>query len=66
MKELNDENIYEFVRYQEIKRKLVELRFSNDREAAHIEADELLCEMLKMLGFEDIVLEFDQIPKWYA
>ncbi|EKS1202973.1 hypothetical protein L8O18_06110 [Enterobacter asburiae] len=37
-----------------------------DVEMDHIRADDVLCEMLKTLGFEDVVIEYDAINKWYA
>lgn len=37
-----------------------------DPEIAHVNADEVLCELLKSLGFSDVVKEFKKVPKWYA
>ena len=37
-----------------------------DVEAAHVEADEILCDILDMLGFKDIVEAYNAIEKWYA
>ncbi len=37
-----------------------------DFELVHIEADELLCELLTELGYEDVVNEYKKIGKWYA
>ena len=37
-----------------------------DKEKAHIEADEALCEFLESLGYNDVVRLFRLIPKWYA
>ena len=37
-----------------------------DEEDAHIEADAVLCDLLKELGFEDVVELYEKIPKWYA
>ncbi len=50
----------------EILEKLKELRYEMDTEAAHSDADELLCELLIELGHQDIVDAFNQIDKWYA
>jgi hypothetical protein len=36
------------------------------RELAHIEADEILCQFLVSLGYQDVVDTWDEIPKWYA
>lgn len=39
---------------------------SKDREMAHSVGDDVLCEVLNALGHQDIVEEWEQIPKWYA
>ena len=48
---------------------LTELRShqdSGDTEAAHEAADDVLCELLKSLGYEDVVAEYHRVPKGYA
>jgi hypothetical protein len=37
-----------------------------DTEAAHGNADDILCELLKSLGYEDVVEEWYKVKKWYA
>lgn len=37
-----------------------------DTEAAHIEADELMCEVLSGLGYQAGVDYFHEMNKWYA
>ena len=37
-----------------------------DPEAEHVRADELLCELLKQLGYEKTVTAFEKVFKWYA
>lgn len=37
-----------------------------DAEAAHKEADEILCRVLNELGYGDVVEEWRQVRKWYA
>jgi hypothetical protein len=37
-----------------------------DTEDAHWSADALLCELLKELGLEDVVSEWQEVDKWYA
>jgi hypothetical protein len=37
---------------------------SEDKEAAHIEADQVLCDFLISLGYDDIVEEYIKIDKW--
>lgn len=46
--------------------RLKELQESGDEEYAHGEADDILCDILKYLGFEEIVEAYDKVPKWYA
>lgn len=36
-----------------------------DEVAWHTKADELLCELLRRLGYHEVVKEFESIPKWY-
>ena len=38
----------------------------NDIEINHITADNILCEVLKLLDCDEIVKEYDKISKWYA
>lgn len=39
----------------------------NDPEGDHADADRLLCEWLRQLGYSDIVEAYHSIsPKWYA
>lgn len=37
-----------------------------DREDWHVEADNILCELLDYLGYHDFVEAFEEVPKWYA
>lgn len=37
-----------------------------DTEEAHWDADRLLCEILRELGYGEVVDEYDKIHKWYA
>lgn len=46
--------------------KLKELQDDYDTETAHIKADCILCELLRSLGFDQIVDEYEKIDKWYA
>lgn len=39
---------------------------SGDPEAAHSQADEVLCDLLRQLGHDDVVEAWDAVPKWYA
>lgn len=48
------------------KNQLQEQQLHGDIERAHVEADDILCQLLVELGLEDVVAEFDKIDKWYA
>lgn len=37
-----------------------------DEEIAHREADTLLCEVLRKLGYNELVELYESIDKWYA
>ena len=37
-----------------------------DIEGLHAAADDILCEVLNILGYSDIVQAYDDVPKWYA
>ena len=47
---------------------IVELKEANklDTECAHYKADEILCELLNSLGYQDVVEVYNDIYKWYA
>jgi len=36
-----------------------------DTECAHIKADNILCDLLKDIGFGEVVIEYEKINKWY-
>lgn len=46
--------------------KLRILQEMRDKEIAHCNADDVICDLLKSLGYEDVVKEYDFIDKWYA
>lgn len=46
--------------------KLQSLQGGNDPEIQHYEADEVLCELLEVLGYGDVVAEWEKVDKWYA
>lgn len=37
-----------------------------DTEVAHVDADDVLCQLLSDLGYNDVVMAYRQIGKWYA
>jgi hypothetical protein len=39
---------------------------SRDNEKAHSQADDLLCDLLRTLGYGDVVEAYSKIDKWYA
>lgn len=45
---------------------LKKLQADGDPETCHMAADDILCELLVSLGYEDVVAEYDVIGKWYA
>lgn len=47
-------------------RKLREQQGNGDTEAAHANADDVLCNLLVALGYEDVVAEWRKVEKWYA
>ena len=46
-------------------RKLLDLQNNEDMEYAHLEADNILCELLDSLGYEEVVEAFHDIDKEY-
>lgn len=47
-------------------KELQELQKSGDTEAAHGDADDVLCALLTALGYGDVVSEWERVDKWYA
>lgn len=41
-------------------------QFYKDKELKHAVADELMCEVLRRLGYEKGIQVFDNMDKWYA
>lgn len=52
-------------RQQAIER-LRECQHDGDTEGAHCDADEVLCDLLCALGYQDVVDEYRLVSKWYA
>jgi len=44
----------------------IEDRSHGDPEAAHCQADALLCDLLTGLGYEQLVAIYHKVEKWYA
>lgn len=47
-------------------KKLKKEQQSGDTEDAHLNADDILCKLLKKLGFSNVVDEYIKVDKWYA
>ncbi|WP_428945255.1 hypothetical protein ACQK5W_04025 [Pantoea sp. FN060301] len=46
--------------------KLKVLQNLSDIEVAHANADDVICDLLISLGYEDVIFEYEKIDKWYA
>lgn len=51
---------------EETKDLLRKLQGYDDPEVAHKEADNVLCDFIRYLGYKDIVDEYDLIKKWHG
>ena len=53
---------------EEFKKAMEEIAVNadDDEEMAHMRADELLCDVLKQLGYSEGVKIFEDMNKWYA
>lgn len=51
---------------EEFKNKMQAIADKRDTEEGHIEADDLMCELLKELGYGEGVDIFEGMPRWYA
>jgi hypothetical protein len=38
----------------------------DDFEAGHAKADDILCQLLESLGYQDVVEAFKKVGRWYA
>lgn len=41
-------------------------RYERDLETAHIEADDLICQVMRERGYTAGIEIFERAPKWYA
>lgn len=46
--------------------KILELCMSGSNEQNHMDADDILCELLIQLGYSKTVTAFEAVEKWYA
>ena len=51
---------------EEFKERMQAIADKRDTEGGHIEADDLMCELLKDLGYGEGVDIFEKMNKWYA
>lgn len=45
--------------------KLIKCQHSDEIPEAHQRADEVLCDLLKELGYGDVVVEYHKVHKWF-
>jgi len=51
---------------EEFKAKMQECADNYDTECGHSNADALMCELLRSMGYGEGVLIFEEMDKWYA
>lgn len=51
---------------EEALKRLEELQHSTDTEGAHVKADDVLTDLLWALGYDEVVMAYSRIDKWYA
>ena len=51
---------------EEFKNKMQAIADKRDAEEGHIEADDLMCELLRDLGYDEGVEIFEIMNRWYA
>ena len=51
---------------EEFTSKMVDIDLNGDTEVAHSDGDDLMCDLLRELGYEDGVKVFEAMDKWYA
>lgn len=52
--------------YEKMCKRMKDVIDMRDIEDAHIEADHILCEFLKSLGFTELVSLYQKVNKWYS
>ena len=51
---------------KELNKKYLQQMKQLDNESDHEYADEILCELLKDLGYKELVEVYEKLPKWYS
>lgn len=54
------------ISFDEFEAKMADIFKNEDTETAHMNADELMCEVLKMVGYSKGVKVFTENEKWYS
>jgi hypothetical protein len=49
-----------------VKNAVAEMHILYGGEEDHIRADEILCEVMEKLGYNELVQAFTKVEKWYA
>jgi hypothetical protein len=49
-----------------VKNAVAEMNLLEGGEEDHIRADEILCEVLEKLGYNELVQAYAKVKKWYA
>jgi hypothetical protein len=47
-------------------KKLMDCQENGDTEGAHVDADNVLCDLLDDLGYSSVVAEYRKVRKWFA
>lgn len=47
-------------------KELREIKSNEDGEESHMRADDVLCELLASLGYQDVVDEYEKLIRWFA
>ena len=56
----------QMMKISNLRRRLIEAEKNPDTESAHHDADTVLCELLELLGHQEIVALYRRVSKWYA
>lgn len=51
---------------EQFKTEMEQIERSGDTEGGHVDADELMCRVLRELGYGDGVEVFERMDRWYA
>lgn len=57
---MNEKEVQDYIN------RLITLQKNGDPEIDHVEADNILCEIIAQLGYPEIVKEYDKIDKLYC